>query len=158
MFTNDVIEHQLRHRSQITSSFTNDVFVHQLRHRFNGFYIDGTRGSGPEDCRDSLSDFPPQNHRQNRNANDEQKSDAILGEQERKAVRQVYFCQVHVDGVGGDEDDGEAEDDGPVGIRTSARSLSAVAGSADEQAEDGEETLKRKRNKFLFIVEKWMTI
>ena len=120
-----------------------------LRHRFYGFHINSTRGSCAKDCRDALSDFPPEYHRQNGDADHKEKADAVFGQQEREAVRQVDLCQVHVDGVGGDEDDGEAEDDCPVRICTGAstrrRGVPAVAGPTDEQTENGEEALKVKK-------------
>ncbi len=124
-----------------------------LRHRFYGFHINSTRGSCAKDCRDALSDFPPEYHRQNGDADHKEKADAILGQQERETVRQIDLCQVHVDGVGGDEDDGEAEDDCPVRIGTGASAgwrVPAVAGPADEQTENGEEALKVKKKYLCF--------
>ena len=118
-----------------------------LRHCFGDFRLldlHVTRRGRAENSGDAVPDFFPENHRQDGDANDEQESDAVLGHQEGEAVRQVELCQVHVDGVGGHEDDGEPEDDGPV--RTwapaSLRRVLGVAGPADEEAEDGEKTLK----------------
>ena len=49
---------------------------------------------------------------------DVKKADAVLGEKEGElagVVREIHFGHVHVEGVGGDEDDCEADDDAPAG-------------------------------------------
>ena len=100
----------LRRRASQSSRF--DIACVALRHCFGDFHV--ARRGRAENSGDAVPDFFPENHRQDGDANDEEESDAVLGHQEGEAVRQVELCQVHVDGVGGHEDDGEPEDDGPV--------------------------------------------
>ncbi len=82
-----------------------------------------------------LVKLTPEDEGEDGNADDEEKTDAILCQEERKTVRQIDLGQVHVDRVSGNEDDGEPEDDGPVriGPRTLARRwLTAVTRTANK--------------------------
>ncbi len=96
-----------------------------------------------------LVKLTPEDEGEDGNADNEEKTDAILCQEEWKTVRQIDLGQVHVDRVGSNKDDGEPEDDGPVriGPRTLSRSwLTAVTRTANEESEDSEKTLKEVTN------------
>ena len=127
--------------------------IYELSHRFCSLILiqlDGAGACAAEDGRDALADLPPEDEGEDGDADDEEEADAIFCQKEGKTVRQVDLCQVHVDRVGGNEDDGEPEDDGPVRVGTGTLTrwwLTAVTRAANEEAKDSEETLKERTKK-----------